>query len=133
MLFRSVVPSASAVINNSYKAASAITAGQVVYVLAGTQTVGLSDALTAAPVNTVLGIAVNNAATGQPVAVCTSDPALAIGATVASGVPYFMSGNNAGGIAPFADLATGWKDVCLGIGVSTSAIALNPIIGGTHA
>lgn len=104
-------------------AAAAITAGQTLALDAAGKLI-LADcdsatALTRSPV----GIALNGAAVGQPVTYVKKG-VMAIGATVAASVPYFLS-PNAGGICPLADVATGDFAKFLGFGISTTQIDVN--------
>jgi hypothetical protein len=102
-------------------AGEAITAGDVLYKdSADSNKLKLADA-NAAGKRGVVGIALNDAATGQTVSYCISDSALAIGATVSIGYIAILSGT-AGAIAPAADAAAGMEVVILGVGVSTTAI-----------
>lgn len=105
-------------------AGAAISAGDILYKdtadgnklkLADSNVTGKTD---------VCGIALADAAIGQPVHYCLSDPALAIGATVAIGAIFILSATP-GGIAPAADAASGMELVILGVGVSTTAINVN--------
>lgn len=108
-------------------AASTVTAGQPVY-LTTSGTVAPADANDSTKAS-VLGIAENGGATGQPISVVTKDPAFALGATVAIGDVLILSAT-AGGIAPVADATTGDFVTVLGVAVSTSAINLNPTAAG---
>jgi hypothetical protein len=125
-----VVPSSKARLSTQ-TAGATITAGQVVYLDPVSGTVKLSKANVASPVNSVFGIAATNASANQPVVIITSDPALAIGGTIASGGTVWMSGTNAGGMtSTFADLVTGWTIIVLGVGNGSNAINFNPLAGG---
>lgn len=123
----SVVPSANAR-RISRTAASAITAGQVLYQLAA-GTVAPADANGASPLFNVVGIAENGGGAGQRISVITEDPALAIGATVVIGDVFILSAT-AGGIADVADAAAGHYVTVLGVAVSTSAINFKPVAAG---
>jgi len=123
----SVVPSANAR-RISRTAASAITAGQVLYQLAA-GTVAPADANGASPLFNVVGIAENGGGTGQRISVITEDPALAIGATVVIGDVFILSAT-AGGIADVADAAAGHYVTVLGVAVSTSSINFKPVAAG---
>jgi hypothetical protein len=102
-------------------AGATITAGQVVYFDASTSSYKLADTDSAtADVRSPAGLALNGAATGQPVTVHISGP-LTIGATVAVGDVYYLSGT-AGGLAPFADVAAGDYPCIIGICTSTSVL-----------
>jgi hypothetical protein len=103
-------------------AGATITAGQVVYFDSTTSTYKLADTDSAtAAVRSPAGLALNGASANQPVAVLTSGP-VTIGATVAVGDVYYLSGT-AGGLAPFADVAAG--DYPCIIGICTSTTVLN--------
>jgi hypothetical protein len=102
-------------------AGATITAGQVVYYDTTTSTYKLADTDSAtAAVRSPVGIALNGAAANQPLTVCTSGP-VTIGATVAVGDVYYLSGT-AGGLAPFADVAAGDYPCIIGICTSTSVL-----------
>ena len=65
-------------------------------------------------------MALNSSASGQPVAVCTAGP-VTIGATIAAGLFYYLSGT-AGGICPIADVAAGDYPCVIGYGLSTTVL-----------
>ena len=69
------------------------------------------------------GIALNDAAIGQPVRYLTQGP-ITIGGTVAVGKVYAVSGT-AGAIAPIEDLANPSYVTVLGIGTTTGVIEVN--------
>lgn len=99
----------------------AVTAGQVVYLDSATSTYKLADTDSAtAAVRSPAGIALHAAAANQPLTILTSGP-ITIGATVAVGDVYFLSGT-AGGIAPAADVAAGDYPAIIGICTSTSVL-----------
>ncbi len=103
-------------------AGATVTAGQVVYLDSTDSKFKLADCDSAtAAVRSPAGIALNGAANGQPLAICTSGP-LTIGATMTAGVTYYLS-PTAGGIAPVADILTGDYPVIMGL--ATSATVLN--------
>jgi hypothetical protein len=103
-------------------AAVAITAGQVLYRLSD-GTLGLADADNAtAAIRKAVGVAVNNAAAGQPVSYQTAGR-INIGASVTQGEIYVLSGA-AGGICPEADLGVGEEVVILGVGYTASGSPL---------
>lgn len=103
-------------------AGAAVTAGQVVYKDASdSDKFKLADCNSAtAAVRAPYGIALHAAASGQPLTVLRSG-SITIGATVAVGVTYFLSGTP-GGIRPAADNTTGDYVSIVGIGTSVSAI-----------
>lgn len=112
-----------------YPAGAAITAGQVVYLDTSTGSVKLADCDSGtSAVRSPLGIALNGAASGQPVEVLTEGE-ITIGATVEASVPYFLS-PTAGGICPLADVASGDYAVFLGFGVSTTKICVEIVEAG---
>lgn len=102
-------------------AGAAITAGQVVYLSPTTGKYDLADTDSAtAAVRNAVGIALNGAAAGQPIAVCIKGP-VTIGATIAAGVAYYLSGTP-GGICPVADVASGDYPLIIGMGASTTVL-----------
>jgi hypothetical protein len=103
-------------------AAATITAGQAVYQDAATGKYLLADDNSGtAAARVPVGIALNGASNGQPLAVLRSGP-ITIGAALTAGAAYYLS-KNAGGICPVADLTTG--DYPCAIGIATSASVLN--------
>lgn len=105
-----------------------VTAGQTLYLDTTTSTYKLADANGASPLYTVAGIALNGGGSGQPVSIAVGgdiDP----GFTVTVGTIYVLS-ETAGGIAPSADLATGWRTVILGIGTTASNLKIGIINSG---
>lgn len=118
-----VTPSANAVIRDGI-AGAAITAGQLLYRdSTASYVLKLADANSAtAGARVVCGIAINSASSGTKVNYVVSDPALVIGATVANGTVYVLSAT-AGGIAPLADLTSGWYGFVIGLGTSTTTVA----------
>lgn len=118
-----VIPDAGARIT-THMAAVAISPAQAVYELAGDeQKVGLYDADGTGEVKKLYGLALNSAAVGQPVAVMIGGT-LTVGATVVAGTIYLGS-DTPGGIRPAADLNSGDVVGVLGVGISTSKIALH--------
>lgn len=110
-------------------AGAAITAGQTLYKDPADNKVKLYDADGAsAAIRTFYGIALNGAATNQPVTVLTDGP-ITIGATTAVGVAYYGS-DVPGGICPFADLESGDYPTIIGIGISTTQIRVRPLAAG---
>ena len=110
-------------------AGATITAGQVVYYDSTTSTYKLADTDSAtAAVRSPAGIALNGASANQPVTVLTSGP-VTIGATVAVGDVYYLSGT-AGGLAPFADVAAGDYPCVIGICTSTSVLNVKILEAG---
>lgn len=102
-------------------AGAAVTAGQVVYKDATTRKFLLTDAdsVTAAA-RVPYGVALNGAATNQPLAVLRSGE-ITIGATLTPGTAYYLS-DDPGGICPLADVTGG--DYIVQIGLARSASVL---------
>jgi hypothetical protein len=127
----SVIASANATILKNYNAGATITAGQVVYLDANSKW-QLMDANASAtgndPANT-RGIALGGGANNQPIAVATKDSWFTPGATLTNSIAYYAS-QNAGGIAPVADLGAGNYGTFLGIARSTTILNLNPTAAG---
>lgn len=121
-----VVPSSSAVVAET-TAGATIAAGQLLYLDAndldvfGRGKAKLSDADGAAALRVVHGIAINSASAGQPVKYVTHDPALTVGGTQTPNTILILSGANAGGVAPAADLSTGEYLVVIGV-VKTATV-----------
>lgn len=105
-----------------------VSAGQPVY-LDGSGTVQRADANASATTATVLGIAEQSGAIGQRISILTEDDDLTIGATVAIG-DVLIASSTAGGIAPVADLASGWYCTVLGVAKSTTKIRFLPVAAG---
>lgn len=116
----SVAVASDTVIERGFAGAT-ITAGQTVY-LSSSGTWLLADANASATTANVQGIALNGAASGQPVAVAVGG-SLNPGFTVTVGAVYVLSAT-AGGIAPVADLATGWYTGIVGVGITSSNLRL---------
>lgn len=116
----SVVPGSNAQYRYGV-AGAAITAGQLVYLDVTTNTWKLSDANLSATASDVDGIAINSAASGAPVTIVTQDDDLTLGGTTAEGTIYILSAT-AGGIAPAADLTTGWYAVVVALGKSATKV-----------
>jgi hypothetical protein len=111
-------------------AGAAITAGQALYKDASdSNKAKLYDADGAAALRTFHGIALNSAASGQPVVVQTGGN-ITIGATVAVGVAYYGSDTPGGITGTFGDLEAGDYPTIIGIGVSTTAIKIGPLAAG---
>lgn len=114
-------------------AGEAIVAGKSLYLDASTPPLlklAKSDGLT--PINNFLGIALNNAAIGQPVKYqITGVITLGTAAlTVATGAVYLS--DTAGGLTQtIGDLETGDTLIFIGIPLSTTQMRMNPTVGAT--
>jgi hypothetical protein len=118
----SLIPSTSAVMRDGV-AGVAITAGQLVYKDTADNKLKLADANGAsALIRTPIGLASNTAGIGQNVRYIISDPDLTIGGTVSNGAAYVLSAT-AGGVAPIADLTTGWYPCLVAIGISATKVS----------
>ena len=120
----SVLPGTGAVIEKG-TAGATITAGQVVYLdeaTTGEYLLADTDSATAAA-RVPRGIALNSASDGQPLSIIKSGP-VTIGATIAAGVAYYLSGT-AGGICPVADVASNDYPSILGMGSSTTVLQVD--------
>lgn len=125
----SVVAGSGATTTNG-TAGATITAGQVVYLdsaTTGKWQLADTDSATAA-VRAAHGVALNGASDGQPLSVCT-EGAVTIGATIAAGVAYYLSGTP-GGICPVADVAAGDYPCIIGMGASTTVLNVNIVYPG---
>ena len=110
-------------------AGATITAGQTVYRDSTTKRYLLADADSVTPAARAgLGIALNGAANGQPLAIVTGGN-VNPGATVAVGAIYVQS-DTPGGIMPSVDLETGDFVTILGIGTTASNIAVGITVSG---
>lgn len=116
----SVVAGSSARIAHGV-AGAALTAGQAVYLDAADNRYKLADSNSVTPAARVpVGIALNGAASGQPVAVAEKGP-VTIGATLTAGVALYLS-DTPGGIAPVADVGSGEYSSIIGMATSTTVL-----------
>lgn len=110
-------------------AGAAIAAGDVLYRDPDDRTYKLADANGAdEEMADVAGIAVNSAASGQPV-VFTPGTIL-LGATAAPAKGVYVLSANPGKIAPVADLASGHRIVVLGVGNGTNTLVQDISVSG---
>lgn len=123
-----VIAQAGAVIKRG-TAGATITVGQIVYYDAAAGTYKLADAdnLPAGGVTRVF-MALNGAATGQPIAVLQSGE-VAMGSILTEGIAYYLS-PNPGGIAPVADVLSGDDVIVLGVAKNATTLTFAPIISG---
>jgi hypothetical protein len=106
----------------SHVAGEAITAGQPVYVKAADSKLYKADANASSATAAAVGIAVCNAAAGQPCAFQKGGD-LTIGGTMTKGAIYYVS-ETAGGICPEADLMAGDYVTQLGYAKSTTVLTV---------
>lgn len=109
-----VVPSANARPANAPCGAT-ITAGQLIYLdstdtdSGGRPKAKLADCNSATPAaRVVAGIAISSASAGQELVYVYHDPALVIAASGLTANTIYVLSATAGGIAPAADVTTGW-------------------------
>ncbi len=118
------VVAASDAVTATGTAGVAVTAGKVVYLDANDSRLKLADADSGTPaVRSPWGIALNDAAIGQPLTVLRSG-SITIGATLTGGLAYYLS-KVAGGICPVADIASGGYATIIGIATSTTVLKVN--------
>ena len=105
-------------------AGETITAGQPVYLDTSTNRYRLADSNAATEAARIpRGIALNGAATDQPLTIQTTGD-IAIGATLVEGTAYYLS-DTPGGIAPRADIGAGEYVCLIGLAKSTSVLGVN--------
>jgi hypothetical protein len=99
-----------------------VTAGQTVYLDAADGKWKLADANASAITAALVGVALNGGADGQPGFIAIGgnfNP----GFTAVVGTIYVLSAT-AGGIAPAADLLTGWRTAIVGVGLAANSLGL---------
>jgi predicted transcriptional regulator len=111
-------------------AGEAIEAGEAVYYEAVANIALLAYAATAAQANAV-GVALNDAAEGQPVVVQINE-VVDIGGDATEGVIYVVSGANAGKIAPLADLSGDDYVSIVAVGNAAGNLALSIFASGAQ-
>lgn len=110
-------------------AGGTITAGQPVYIdSSDSNKVKITDADASDAAAAAVGIALHASLSGQPIEYQISGN-LTFNAVLTTGKAYVCSAT-AGGIAPIADLATGWRTTLLGIATSTTNLKMNIIVSG---
>lgn len=131
----SVVASTSAAVATGVAGAT-LTAGMILYADAtDAGKLKPADANLSAATQTVVGMALHGAASGQPITFVQNDPALVHGITTgaASGDVYYLSiTDGAGAITEvFSDVTAGAKVVVIGI-INTGGTTMNfrPLHGG---
>lgn len=121
-----VVPASGAINEYGYLAGASITRGQSVYLDTSANTWKLADSNdTAATAGSGgVGIALNDAGSGQPVAVQIGG-SLAFGSILTTGLIYCVSAT-AGSICPYADLTTNDRVTILGVASSGTTLVVRP-------
>lgn len=128
-----VLGSALATRLTQFKAAAAITAGQLVYLNAANQWALVdSDGSLGTSATDKVGIAENSApAVNQPLTVVIADPNFTVGGTVSNGLVVYAF--TTAGALSFADIpTTGAKPIVVGIANSTTTMVLNPFATGVQ-
>lgn len=111
-----------------YTSGATIIAGKLVYLDENTGTVKLADADAAASAE-IVGIALNQGYSGQPITVQTSGlvQMTATGLTVGQ---VYVASTTAGGIAPYSDLASGDYVSVFGVGTASNQITIDMNVSG---
>ena len=99
-----------------------VTAGQVLYQSTTDARYYLAD-VNASGKTVIAGIAVNGGAAGQPALICIEDPNFTPGFTLSTSAPIYVASATAGGIAPSADVTTGWFTTVIMVAKSTTTAA----------
>lgn len=104
-------------------AGEAIDAGEVVALVGGSLMLADANGGTGATADLrkPVGIALNSAAAGQPVAYAKPGSFVTLSAVMTAGTDYWLSGNP-GKIAPRADVAAGMTPVLVGVAQSTTTL-----------
>lgn len=130
-----IVVTASAVVKGSEASVSrgvageTITAGQPLYIdSTDGNRLKKADANASDATAAAVGIALHGADDEQPIEYIVGGN-LTFNAVLTVGKAYVVSAN-AGGIAPIADLATGWRTTLLGIATSTTNLKMGLLVSG---
>lgn len=110
-------------------AATAITRGQYVYVLAN-GTIGLADSNGSTPANTIAGCSVVDVATGQTCFYVATDSAFTPGFSAVAGDTIWLSDTPGACTKTYADIASGSTVIPLGVMTSSTVMKLSPLTGG---
>ena len=111
-------------------AGGTVTAGQTLYAdSADSFKLKPGDANASSVTAKIAGIALHGASSGQPLTYVHEDDDFTPGATLTTGTIYVASAT-AGGLAPVADLTTGWYPTVVMVAKSTSKAVLKLVAGG---
>lgn len=111
---------------------TSITAGQTVYEDASdSNKIKLADANASSATAALKGVALHAALADQPIEYQIGGQ-LNMGAILTAGLVYVVSAN-AGGIAPSADLAAGWRTSIVGVAKSTSVLDMDAMYNSDTA
>lgn len=119
----SFVPSSQAKYIRDQVSGEALTAGQPVYKNASGVWVKAQGNATGTYVSA--GLAAQTVGAGVQFDVLEKDPALVLGGTLTEGVAYCVGATASGTIEPLADLGSGEFVHLIGLGVSSSVLALD--------
>ena len=112
-------------------AGETVTAGQAVYLDDLTHRLLLADANGSAESANVRGIALHAASPAQPLRVQTAGT-LTLGAAAAPVLStIYIAAATAGGLAPAADLASGWYTTVVGVGGANNTLKLGLVASGS--
>lgn len=89
-------------------AGATITAGQFLYFDSTAEQWKLADANASETTAKVDGYSASGGVAGQQIIVVLYDDDLTVGGTLSTSAPIYVLSGTAGGIAPVADLTTGW-------------------------
>lgn len=128
-----VLASAQAIINRNFNAGAAVTRGQAVYLDTTVspnvwKLIDSNAAVTGNELATTKGIALNDAAAGQPLDVVTKDPDFTVGGPTTNGSTLYTS-VTAGGVTHDIPGA-GAYPTALGVAKSVTKVNLNPTSSG---
>lgn len=104
-------------------AGATFTAGQTAYLDSATNTFKLCDADASSAAATCVGIALNGASSGQPLALCTAGDLTIGGSALTIGIVY-GTGSTAGAINPASDQTTNWYPCVLGIAKTANILSM---------
>jgi hypothetical protein len=111
-------------------AGGTVTAGMAIFLDETDNRLKPADANLSLEAAEVKGLALHAASAGQPLKIQTAGE-LTIGGTLTLAVIYILGAGGSGGMAPAADLTTGWY--CSVLGVASSATTLQLAIFNSHA
>jgi hypothetical protein len=107
-------------------AGATITAGQFLYFDSTAQQWKLADANASETTAAVSGLAASGGAAGQQIIVVLYDDDLTVGGTLSTSAPVYVLSGTAGGIAPVADVTTGWYARPVLVAKSTTKAVFDP-------
>lgn len=116
-------------------AGATITQGQALYIdTSDSNKMKLADANGTSPANTFAGIAENAASSGQPISYVSGDlGGFTIGATLLAGDTIWLHTTPGALTKTQADLIAGCTVVTVGTMLTTTTLAIQPLVGGVVA